>query len=128
MVELVCPCRVVPQGLFLNINKNIFMNIQDYTPQYVDKKFNGKAEFDKWLKETTKYIVTFDDRGQDLLQFHIAENMEVIHVELPNLAHIYTGSVVTNGEPQELAMLQIYNPNFKETSYLKYQIDKVEIF
>jgi hypothetical protein len=101
------------------------MDIRNYKPQYVDLKFASSQEFDVWLEETTKYKVTFQDEGQDLIRFYIAENMEIIHTHINSLASIYNGAVVTNGVPQELAMLQIYNPKFDETQYIKYQIDRV---
>lgn len=104
------------------------MDTKTYKPQYVDLKFNSEGEFEAWLKETTKYEVTFYDEGQDLLQFYIADNMEIIHTKISSLGSIYNGSVVTNGIPVDLAMLQIYNPKFEETQYIKYQIDRVVIY
>lgn len=62
-------------------------------PQYKDKKFKSKEAFEKWLKETAKYKITFEDDGQDFLVWFIDERGEVIHCT-PFQASVWNGMMV----------------------------------
>lgn len=50
-----------------------------FRPQYRNLKFKDAKEFDKWLKKKTKWIVNFEDGGQDFSRWHIDERGEIIH-------------------------------------------------
>jgi len=44
--------------------------------------FNTLFQFKKWLKATTAYQITFEDKGQDLLQIWIDKDGEILHANL----------------------------------------------
>lgn len=94
-------------------------------PQYADLSFASQADFEAWLLKTTKYEIDLEDLGQDLVKFWVAENMEILHATTGMSAHLYNGCFITNGEPQELGGLKIFNPKANDESFLRFQIEKV---
>ena len=62
-------------------------------PIYKNLRFENKQEFMNWRSAKTKYIVEFEDEGQDFLSFWIDERGEVIDVE-PFQRSVWCGSMV----------------------------------
>jgi len=104
------------------------MSKVDFTPRYADLKFNSQLEFDRWLEETAVQKIELVDDGQDLTTFWVAKNKEIIHAEFGMAATLYNGAFVAN-EPEELGMLQVYNPKFEpEPIFIRWQIDTITNF
>lgn len=86
--------------------------------KYQNKTFKTKATFKTWLKQTTKYKITFEDQGQDFLTWHVASNKEVIHSE-PGQAGVWSGTIV---EDMKVGERPIITTRFGDEVSLKYKI------
>lgn len=76
-------------------------SLQKYDPEYKDLKFTGEdpeKEFELWLCDKARYIVEFEDHGQDCLKWYLDEGGEVLHSVLQ--------SRVWNGKVVDLEMLR----------------------
>jgi hypothetical protein len=61
-------------------------------PQHKDRKFPNKEEFDRWLKNTTAYLIEFVPHGQDVQRWWVDENGEVLHSDFQ--ASIWNGNMI----------------------------------
>ena len=76
------------------MTKNIIrLKNQKYKAEYNDLEFNSRIDFEKWLKEITKYTITFEDEGQDCLTWYIDDGGEVLHAS--SGAFIWNGMIVS---------------------------------
>ena len=89
------------------------------TAQYVHLKFKNRKVFETWLEEKTKYIVKFEDGGQDFLTWWIDENGEVLHSKLQDW--------MWNGKIVNLKSLKVgKNLKFQNGDSIKYKIKEIE--
>jgi len=87
-------------------------------PKYKNVTFKSEKDFEKWLKETTKYHIVFEDKGQDFLEWFVAENGEIIHSDLQ--------SFFWNGKMLKISSIKVgKNPIFLDNKELNYKIIKI---
>ena len=67
--------------------------------QYKDTKFKTEDEFLKFLHRKTEIRITFEDNGQDCLEWFIDTRGEVLHSDMQ--------SAVWNGKMVDLTKLKI---------------------
>jgi hypothetical protein len=60
--------------------------------QHKDKKFPNKEEFDRWLKNTTAYLINFVPQGQDVQRWWVDEIGEVLHSDFQ--AGVWNGTMI----------------------------------
>ena len=61
-------------------------------PQHKNKTFQNKEEFDRWLRNTTAYLINFVPHGQDVQKWWVDENGEVLHSDFQ--ASIWNGTMI----------------------------------
>ncbi len=92
--------------------------------KYKNKKFSSKKVFEQWLEKLTKYILHFEDKGQDFLTWYVDERGEVLHSDLQ--------SVVWNGKMLDIESLRknkcpiFLDDNGFGIGTLKYKIKMLE--
>ena len=47
-------------------------------PKFKDLKFENHKELEKWLKSNAKFILEFEDKGQDLLKMWVHKTGEIL--------------------------------------------------
>ena len=62
-------------------------------PKYKDLTFKSKEKFNAWLKSKTKWILNFEDKGQDFLRWWVDARGEVLNCE-PFQSRIWNGSMI----------------------------------
>ena len=60
--------------------------------KYKNKKFKTEEAFNKWLKETAKYLLHIEDKGQDFLEWWLDERGEVLHSDMQSF--VWNGNIV----------------------------------
>lgn len=95
--------------------------------KYKNLRFDNKEEFDKWLEEKTKYILHFEDQGQDFLTWWVDERGEVLHSDMQSF--IWNGTMIKLDTIKEKMRPELFNleENAIENSILNYRINKLEI-
>lgn len=88
--------------------------------RHKNKTFKTEREFEIWLKENTKYKVTFEDNRQDFSTWWIDERGEVLHSNLQS--RIWNGHMVDTYSLKEGKKLQ-----FLRNEELIHKIKKVEV-
>ena len=68
-------------------------------PQYKNKTFKSKEDFNNWLKSKTEIKIVFEDNGQDFLEWFVDKNGEVLHSDMQ--------SIVWNGKMVDLIKIKI---------------------
>lgn len=105
----------------------LIKKIEAFVPKYTDVKFDNDESFRAWLNEVTDIEIVFEDQGQDLMRFYVAENSEIVHVELPQLGNIYNGALLLDDNDfiMEGDYASLYIPQFDEPSQIKYLISQI---
>lgn len=91
---------------------------------YQDIKFETEVEFDRWLKETTAYVVDFLDKGQDLLRIWVAKNNEIINCNLQS--SIWNGFVIDKAKLQLGELIHLNNPNLERSEPYDFKVCNIE--
>lgn len=65
---------------------------QKKVAQYRHLKFSTQAQFHAWLKDHAAYIIRFEDRHQDFLEWHIDAGGEVLHSDMQSF--VWCGEIV----------------------------------
>lgn len=90
--------------------------------KYKDLKFKNEQEFEKWLELTAKYVIDFEDKGQDFLTWYLAEDGEVLHSR-PFQANVWNGSIVLLSS-LEVGQRPLIQSN-KKIGELNYKVVKI---
>lgn len=53
-------------------------------PQYANTRFGGRDLFTRWLEDTTKYVITFAERGGTVGKWWLDRRGEILHTKIPN--------------------------------------------
>lgn len=48
-------------------------------PQYANTRFGSRHQFEHWLEQTTKYVVTFEDAGDEFRVWNLDSRGEILH-------------------------------------------------
>lgn len=88
--------------------------------KYINLTFNKKAEFDKWLKETSYKTIWFKDNGQDLLKIWVAESGEILHANTQ--ARIWNGKFIDMENISEGKNIRFWNKELQEWDEKTFEI------
>lgn len=89
-------------------------------PLYKNLTFPDGDAFEKWLQEKAAWRITFEDKGQDFLNWWIDERGEVLHSDLQS--KIWNGCIVNVYNMRVGRELDFLLP---EGQILKYKIEKL---
>lgn len=99
-------------------------NNQKFKAEFKDKSFKDKVDFEKWLKAKTAYIIHFEDKGQDCLNWHIDKGGEVLHANLQ--ASVWNGQIVDLEELKPKKNIGVMDSDNQRTKFLKFIVKKID--
>lgn len=82
-------------------------------PKYATLKFSSIKAFEKWLGQTTKKVITLQDKGQDLQSIYIDSEGEIIHTDFQSKMYIGRFIELASlkiGEPLQISVNESYVP------------------
>lgn len=91
--------------------------------EYKDLKFKTIEEFEGWLAEKTKYIVTFENGGQDFSKWWIDGGGEILHSDLQG--RVWDSCIVDTTTIKKGGHL-LFDTEFDKGRVLDYKIVDVE--
>jgi len=96
-------------------------------PIHKDLQFASEAAFKRWLKKTTKYIITFIDNGQDLRKIWVADNGEIIHCN--QQAWVWNGDFVdiSKAKKGQSVLFYTYQKRWTEMGFIIENVTKLSV-
>ena len=96
-------------------------------PKYKNKKFKSDSDFQEWLAKTARWIIHFEDCGQDFLTWYLAESGEVLH-SAPFQAGVWNGCFVNVLKMDVGKHPELLKSNFTdEVRTINYRLTDIEV-